>query len=149
MALPSLQIHKAILKEAKNADIYISDVDYSIPKREWVRGNFYRLYKSWLSRHGLHTWKSYHDCDNKAETFSTFASFCHAKTMTAREREGKETYQGIAVGVVYYLIGGNKNKGHAINIIYTQNGIEFLEPQNGRFQNLTQKEKDSIWFVSI
>lgn len=147
MALPSLQIHHRIREKAPNANIYLSDTDYSIPKSSWLTGDFYNLYRKWTSKERLYEWKEYHDCDNKSVTFMAFASMCHAKTMAAREREGKETVQGIAVGMIYYLINGDKNRGHAINVVHSDKGIQFLEPQNGRILNLTTKERDSIWLV--
>lgn len=149
MALPSLQIHQRIRDKAKNANIYVSDTEYSIPKSSWLTGDFYSLYRSWTIRERLYEWKSYHDCDNKSITFMAFAAMCHSKTMAARQKEGKDTVQGIAVGMIFYLINGNKKKGHAINVVHSEKGIQFFEPQNGRILNLTKKERDSIWMVII
>lgn len=80
-----------------------------------------------------------HNCDNFASLFYAFAQICHAKS----NREE----QGIAVGELFYFIGGDKTKGHAINIALTDKGIIAIEPQNGRIQELTKAEKESAWFV--
>ncbi len=80
-----------------------------------------------------------HNCDNFASLFYAFSQICHAKS----NREE----QGIAVGELFYFIGGDKNRGHAINIAMTDKGLIAIEPQNGRIQELTKAEKESAWVV--
>lgn len=80
-----------------------------------------------------------HNCDNFASLFYAFSQICHAKS--------NRSEQGIAVGELFYFIGGDKTKGHAINIAMTDKGLIAIEPQNGRIQELTKAEKESAWFV--
>ena len=68
-------------------------------------------------------------------------------TMMLREKQGLKVYQGIAVGVFFFKL--RTRYGHAINFVITEYGLEFIEPQNGRFIDLTQEEKDSSWFAII
>lgn len=80
-----------------------------------------------------------HNCDNFASLFYAFAQICHAKS--------NRPEQGIAVGELFYFIGGDKTKGHAINVAVTDKGIVAIEPQTGRIQELTKAEKEGAWFI--
>ena len=145
MAIQSSQLHSKIRQELRHANLFLTDTDYESPSRKWISGRFYNLYRSWLFKHNRDRWVEYSDCDNFAFMFMVFASLCHAKTMDARKRMGQTVYQGISVGVIFYKI--EKTGGHAINFIHTEKGIEFFEPQTGKWVNLTDKERESSWFV--
>jgi hypothetical protein len=54
---------------------------------------------------------------------------------------------GFAVFRIFYHIGGERTKGHAINLVITDHGVEFVEPQAAKFVFLTQAELESIWTV--
>jgi hypothetical protein len=149
-------ILKSQLKvDLPNADVYITDGNYMAPKKSWVSGKLYfKLFSEWLWDNGLDTWKSHWDCDNFAFAFFTFAQICHSKTMKLFENQGKRTAQGISVGVMFYKKGidksaGEKGGGHAINVVYTDNKVEYFEPQNGQFVDLTNDERESCWFVTF
>jgi len=143
------QIREIISREIENASIFIADADYASPNKSWVIGKFYNSYRNWLQKHQLNKWESYYDCNRFAYTFSVFASFCHAKTMQVYEKMGRQTFQGISIGVIYYNIGGKRGNGHAINFFVTEGKVHYIEPQNGKIINLTKEEKDSAWFVTI
>jgi hypothetical protein len=60
--------------------------------------------------------------------------------------------EGVAIGVIFYEI--RKNAHHAINVAITTSVTGdliplFIEPNNGAHINLTQEEKDSIWYVNF
>jgi hypothetical protein len=129
----------------------IPDSTYGCPNSSWIKYNLYRSYSNWLWNQGLYEWKEYFDCDDYAILFKVFCHICHAKTQKIRQKQGLPTYESIAVGVMYYKSYGTGAEqagiGHAINCIITENGMEFFEPQNGTFLNLTEKEKNSCFFV--
>ena len=133
----------------KNANITVSDIDYACPSEGWIRGKFYHNFSWWMENNGVKKWKTYTDCDNKAFAYFVCANISHAKTMQARESASMETYEGISVGVMFYRIGGNKNSGHAINVIFTNDKLMYIEPQTGEQLLLTQKELDSCWYVTF
>lgn len=138
--MKSVDLYKAVkLGGFTNAQLIISDVDYALPKASWLTGTFYDFYNGWRFDHNLNEWANKNDCDNFASLFYAFSQICHAKS----NREE----QGIAVGELFYFIGGDKNRGHAINIAMTDKGLIAIEPQNGRIQELTKAEKESAWFI--
>lgn len=145
MILTSSDIYKQVQKEFKHANVVLTDVDYATPSRSWLQGQFYRMFMKNLSQNNLYTWRTYHDCDNKSFKYWMFACDCHALTMMLREKQGLPVYEGIAVGVFFFK--QETRFGHAVNFAITEKGIEFIEPQNGRFINLTQTEKDTSWFA--
>jgi hypothetical protein len=147
VALPSIELHNRVRKQIRQAKLFLTDTDYEIPTHDWIGGKFYNLYRNWLWKNNRERWTTYSDCDNFAFMFMVFANLCHAKTMDARKKLGQKTYQGIAVGVVFYMINGDNTRGHAINFIHTDKGIEFLEPQDGSWVKLTDKERASAWFA--
>lgn len=119
---------------------YISaDVDFAKPMLNWLTGTFYDFYKSWRSDYGFDTWSNKLDCDNFSSMFYCFAQLCHSKS--------DRSEQGIAVGEMFYLIDGDKNRGHAINIAITDAGVVTIEPQTGKVLKLTDIEKKSCWFI--
>ena len=138
--MKSVDLYKAIkLGGFTNAQLTISDVDYALPKASWLTGTFYDFYKGWRFEHNLNEWTMKNDCDNFASLFYAFAQICHAKS--------NRSEQGIAVGELFYFIGGDKTKGHAINVALTDKGIIAIEPQTGRIQELTKAEKEGAWFI--
>ena len=133
----------------KNANISVTDEQYALPGESWIKGKFYNNFNWWMQSNGVKKWKTYTDCDNKAFAYYVCANISHAKTMEARERSGLETCEGISVGVLFYLIGGKKTSGHAINVVYTNDKLIYIEPQKGKQLNLTKKEIDSCWYVTF
>ena len=132
-----------------NANISVTDSEYALPSEKWITGKFYHNFNWWMQSNGVKKWKTYTDCDNKAFAYFVCANISHAKTMEARERASMETYEGIAVGVMFYLIDGKKTSGHAINVVYTNGKLIYIEPQNGEQLKLTKKEIDSCWYVTF
>jgi hypothetical protein len=145
MILSARQIVDKVKQELGNAHVILTDTDYVTPNRAWLQRDFYQMFVSNLRKNKLYRWREYHDCDNKSFKYWQFASDCHAMTMLLRERQGLQVYQGISVGVFFFK--QDTRFGHAINFAITENGVEFIEPQNGMFIELTQAEKDSAWFA--
>jgi hypothetical protein len=138
--MKSIDLYTAVKKEGfTSASLIISDVDYAMPKASWLTGTFYDFYQEWRFDHNLNEWSNKNDCDNAACLFYTFAQICHAKSDRAE--------QGISVGELFYFIGGDKTRGHAINIAITDKGAIYIEPQSGKTLSLTKTEKESSWFV--
>jgi hypothetical protein len=88
-----------------------------------------------------------YDCDKFAGSFDTYANVRFAKKffLTGIRRPA------LAVGLLSYLIGGQRGNGHMINVAYTNEGVKFLEPQPTAFavKNLTEAERNSAWLVQI
>lgn len=131
-----------ILKDAGViSKIFATDKTYSIPHSEWLRTTFYDFFHAWLQKKELQKWKPNHDCDNFSFLFRTFGQIAHAKSTDPNFSEG------VAIGVIFYKKEGRF--GHAINVAITEKGVIWIEPQNGKFLDLTQEEIQSIYFVLL
>jgi hypothetical protein len=134
----------------------ISDKDYFCPTQAMIVNEIFPKYWCWMQSLRWSKWMHRWDCDNFADAFKLFSCGYYEQVI-------ESTANGIAIGVINYMANQRAEDGlkggHAINIIYAQNeknddGIDnfnllFLEPQNGKFYNLTQEEFDSIWTVYI
>lgn len=134
----------------------IADKDYFCPTREMITEELFPKYWQWLTSLRLTKWVHKWDCDNFADAFKLFACGYYEQVIESNAN-------GIAVGVINYMANSRAENGlaggHAINIIYTDDGknddgtdnigLVFLEPQNGRIYNLKQEEFNSIWTVYI
>lgn len=133
-----------------------SDKDYFCPTRDMVLNEITPKYWQWLSSLKLTKWVHRWDCDNFADAFKLFSCGYYEQVIESQAN-------GIAIGVINYLADSraedNRRGGHAINIIYVNDGknddgtdhfdIMFLEPQNCKQKYLTQAEFNSIWTVYI
>lgn len=121
-----------------------------------IKNDIYPKFNWWLNSMKWARWKHRWDCDNFADAFKLFSCGYYESTI-------ESTANGIAVGTMYYMANQRAEDGikggHAINIIYAQDEknddgtsnfkLIFLEPQNGKFLNLTEEELKSIWMVYI
>ena len=134
----------------------ISDTDYFCPTLDLVQRELFPKYWTWLQSLKLTRWMHKWDCDNFADAFKLFSCGYYQQTI-------ESIANGIAIGVIYYEANSRAETGlkggHAINIIYIDNGKNndrtnnfypiFIEPQNGKIYKLTQEEFDSISTVYI
>jgi hypothetical protein len=84
--------------------------------------------------------------DNRAEcTFfaTSFEAFCQ-KRYFAQAFHSSIPAPGIAVGTIWF--NETPTTGHAINVVLTEQGRKFFEPQTGKFLELTPAQIDSIYF---
>lgn len=154
-----LQLDKAIKNTITNIEVksYLSangvninstvfaDAEYNLLARDWIEANAQPKYLEFLRELGFTNWKKNNsDCDDFSKAFTVF--------LKSYVKKAHPTVASPAVGEIYYTqrTGG----AHAINIIVLLNSdgsasIGFFEPQIQQFITLTQKEIQSIYFVSI
>ena len=134
----------------------ISDSNYFCPTKELVINEIFPRYWKWMQSLKWSRWVHRWDCDNFADAFKLFSCGYYEQVIDS-------SANGIAIGVINYMANQRAEDGikggHAINTIYAQDqknddgtdnfNLLFLEPQNGKFYNLTQEEFDSIWTVYI
>lgn len=89
------------------------------------------------------------DCDNLAIGTMAWADVGNALAAQRRNQERG----GLAYGVLFYIAGParpenyNVAGGHAINwLVDPSEQVHFFEPGMGEFVELTQQERDSVWF---
>jgi len=121
--------------------IDIPDRDYACPSKEWVLGGFYNWYCKVLDGLKLSYRKNF-DCDNFAGMFFELAQACHGQTKDAPT-------EGLAVGKIKFLVDGDPTRGHAINIVVSEDGAWFIEPQSGSEVTLSSVELRSVYAISF
>lgn len=121
------------------ARVTFSDEFFNLPSYDWVFNAFYPYFQKELRRLKIDGWSNKFDCEDFTKFFKTLAQACH--------KSSKGTAEGLAVGEISYT----KTSGeyHSINIIETEKGLIFLEPQTGESLILTENEKNSINKVYI
>jgi hypothetical protein len=146
------KLNSIIRSNLPDARLRITDGSYSAPRIEWMLDSFYKkLFHKWVKKNKMDMWRQYWDCDNFAMLYFTFAQICHANTQLLNEKKGKSGMtQGLTVGVMFYEIGGDPKKAHAINFVIDKDNIfHAIEPQTGKKLPLTKKEKASCWFALV
>lgn len=144
------QIRDIILDEHVFARVSVTDSNYISPSKSWVEKKLYKNFYNWLVENNLQKWQKYKDCDNYAFALRVFANMCHAKTMQVYEQAGRQVFEGLSLGVMFYLINGERGRGHAVNFTIQNDGtILYIEPQTGKWFDFTQEEKKSTWVAII
>jgi len=129
--------------------IYAPDANYALYSLDYIKGEGYEKFKEWLFKRGILGWRHTFDCDNYAEAFRVFLQIVHSKTQKGRDDNSKK--QAVAIGVIWYERDGRG--GHAINVVVTKIEdklvVKFIEPQTGEELELTDSERETIFFVLI
>lgn len=128
--------------------IILPDEKYFVPARKWLFKEFMSWYGEnlwkmgmWTESHGI--WKDNFDCDDFARGYAWLASVCHGQVRGSYS-------DGIAVGELYYDIGGDPNNGHAVNCAVVDDyELIVIEPQTNKEFKLSEVERHSVDFVKF
>lgn len=120
----------------------LADTSYSVID-DTNLSELYNEYKNELFEKGVIRWDKSYDCNRFSQSFVTFLQIKFFANTRVNFNQG----QALAVGEVYYTKTGVGR--HAINILVTQQGTVFFEPQTGKILKLTQKEIQSITFIKF
>lgn len=120
----------------------LGDSAYEQLNSKWILSH-YGQWKADLFDKGVTKWDSRFDCNRFA---ASFASSVQLKFYSLKFHSYTKAQAG-AIGEIWYK--PDNGAYHAINIIFTETGIRFFEPQNGTFIELSDKEKLSIGFIRI
>ena len=123
----------------EEATVILADGDYAAPTSEFLFEDPLWV-DHWRGVIMTMDYAAKHDCDDFAFEYKVCISRYHAESDFPND--------GFAVGVLFYCVGGDSTKGHAINWALTEDvGLVFIEPQTGKQVELTKEEFDSICFV--
>jgi hypothetical protein len=143
---------KKYLKIGSNDTVTINtpDANYCMYSEDFILGEGYKNFKSWLFKRGIFGWRQTFDCDNYAEAFIVYLQILHTKAMQKEKDLSKK--QSVAFGVIWF--NRDKGGGHAINVFITKDNeglvhIKYIEPQTGEIVYLSQTELKSIFFILI
>lgn len=120
----------------------LGDISYAEVNSEWLK-NFYRTYRSELSRMGVVKWDSRYDCRRFAGLFTELAQ----NHFFQQEFHNDIKAHTLALGPIWYC--PEQGGGHAIIFALTEKGPVYLDPQNGREVQLTPSERASIFFAVL
>lgn len=141
----SLSIWNSLHARYPNAKIFLLDKDYDVPSKGEI-DNLYRKFQNKMRATRLTAWvKNKGDCDKWAWLFKAF--------VTVRNWLSPNK-NALPVGFICYNIGGDKRRGHAINMYLEIDGdkryVRELEPQPGYgTKQLTTSERKSVWLVVL
>lgn len=126
---------------ATNIPGWAGDTHYGEVRSAWL-ADFYARWKSDLFKQGVVKWEKRFDCNRFAGHFAAAAQIEYYIENFHSFTPGRAA----AVGEVWYLVGGQEGRGHAIVRAYTERGPVYLEPQTGKEVHLTAEERRSIYF---
>ncbi len=114
------------------------DDSYQPINSQWIEWYYANEFRPELSK-TLINWDQRFDCNRFAAYFAAKAQIDYLKNTWNSWKAG----QAAAIGVFCYCIKGNPKNAHALVIVYTEKGLQFFEPQTGKWVNLTQVEINS------
>ena len=136
--MTSEELKNEVFKILPFVSANIADSSYAVMTKESFMET--SKYMKWLlSVFNVFGWEAKFDCDDFAMTWKMMTSLRHAKASQGRS-------EGVACGVVWYVSDKTGN-GHAINLVKTEDGWEFFEPQTAEFVKLSDEERTSVCFV--
>lgn len=122
--------------------IFIANKEnYAIVNRDWLEKFHAKHKKEYFKYIGDETFL----CTNFTAKFISDVSEEFSKDSFYSWIRKKAT--GIAVGEKWYIT--DIGTFHALVIVFTENGLEFFEPQTGKFVDLTESEKTSSYLIKF
>lgn len=122
-------------------NVFCYDTSYAKVSSDWLFNTFAPWFIEDRRLRSLGTWSRKNDCDNAARSFCVFAQDAHANTT--------QTDDAVAIGEFLYIGTENVKGIHAIVCAFTEEGMVFLEPQDGLRIALTPGEIQSAFRVTF
>jgi hypothetical protein len=139
---PAEQMSTGTTIPAANLPGWKGDAVYGQVSSAWLK-DFHARWKADLFSKGVVRWDGRFDCNRFAAHFAAAAQIEYYTQNFHSWTAG----QAAAVGEVWYLIGGQKGRGHSIVLAYTERGPTYFEPQTGKEVALSAAEQQSIYLT--
>ena len=120
---------------------YTGDSIYAVVNSNSLQ-SFYDNFRDVLSKQGLVKWDARFDCNHFSSLYIALAQ----SKYTVAAWNSSTPAQSLAMAEIWYNKDGIKNNGHAVVLIITENGPIYIEPQTGQQIQLSDVEKNSIFF---
>lgn len=116
-------------------------LQYAEVSEAWIQWA-YADFRAELSagQFGVTKWDDRSQCTLFASAFEVYCQ----KRYFAQAFHSSIPAPGIAVGTMWFTPA--PGQGHAINVVRTESGVRYFEPQTGRFLNLTSVQIASTYF---
>ena len=135
--------------------VFCGGADYELPTLAWAQGTFYDFFRQRLGSDNLQTWIVKWECRDFARAYASMAQECNARTPNTPG--GADI---LSIGEVWFipdasrygtlpgqLAGTFDGGGHAINMLLTEQGWVFIDPQTNVVWQMTEAELRSIYFL--
>jgi hypothetical protein len=139
--LTAIAIRQHFFNVAPLTLVICYDVDYNLPTTDWLLNKFWPWFQKTRWDGNLSKWSRKNDCDNFARAYVTFCQDAHARSFGSAE--------GLAVGEFCYHGVSHVKGPHAIVAAFTEEGLIFIEPQNGQRIALSPGEITSCFHAAF
>ena len=116
--------------------------NYAVPTLEWLQGPLWTFYRDRLWSENLDKWSVKFECRDFTLSYMAAARECWALT------PGNEDMDAPAVGDIWFIPDATKPfEGHSIAPVFTENGLQFIDPQNNQLWPMSPEQFSSRYFV--
>jgi hypothetical protein len=122
-----------------------ADATYAKPTLDWVKSKFYPKFWEHRIQLGLRPYTRRSDQDNFARSAAQFAQDCYFITPEGPKPNMKA--EGLAFGEIWYAKADGSGHRSICVVITEDQGLIFMEPQNGNIITLTQSEILSVSYA--
>jgi len=118
---------------------------FACPTLGWLRGPFWAFFRSRYWAIDLDKWKFRWECRDFARAYACAAQECWASTKASGTADESDA---CAVGEIWFLPdSANPLLGHAICPVFTDHGLQFIEPQTGQLYPMSAAQIQSRYFL--
>ena len=119
--------------------------EYGVPLLSWLTGQFYTDYRARIFDESNQDWLPKWPCREFARSFACFAQEAWAKTPGTPDGE-----TSVLVGEYWFKPDASRgmpvDEGHAVCFALTDQGLVYIDPQNGTLWQMSDTERDSNYF---
>ncbi|MDE2104596.1 MAG: hypothetical protein KGL39_45595 [Patescibacteria group bacterium] len=134
----------AFFPQKEGVQLNFGASSYAVPTLAWLQGDFWNYFYRQLWDESLQKWTVRWECRDFARAYACMAQLCWAKTQGAAA-----TDDGLAVGEFWFIPDATKpTEGHAICAVFTENGLQFIDPQVGTsLWQMSHEQFSSSYFL--
>lgn len=118
-------------------------MNYAVPTLAWLQGPLWDFFKARLWNENLDKWQTRWECRDFTLMYMAAARECWALT------PGNDTSDAPAVGDIWfrpYWLDPTQ-PGHSIAPVFTENGLQFIDPQNNTLWPMSPGQFSSRYFL--
>lgn len=117
-------------------------MDFEVAALGWFQSKAWPAFRVRLWNENLDKWIVRWECRDFARAFACFCLECWATTNGVNS-----TSDGLAIGEIWFIPDATVNAGHAICPVFTETGLQFIEPQTGLVYPMTAQQMASRYFL--
>lgn len=128
--------------------LHFGGLNYAVPTLGWLQTTFWLFFRARYGADALNLWTFKWECRDFARAYACAAQECYARTTATPPEE-----DALAVGECWFIpdqaltTDTTKPMGHAICPIITDQGLQYIDPQNNTLWNMTESETARMYFL--